>query len=114
MVIADSCYSGKLIRGIHVNNRRPGYLQRLAERKARVVLTSGGIEPVSDAGGRDNHSVFSAALLAALEENAGVLEGHELFTKIRRPVAVNSDQVPEYSDIRKAGHAGGDFLFVVQ
>jgi len=113
MVIADSCYSGKLIRGIHVNNRRPGYLQRLAERRARVVLTSGGVEPVSDAGGRDNHSVFSAALLTALEENAGVLEGHELFTKIRRPVAVNSDQVPEYSDIRKAGHAGGDFLFVV-
>ena len=25
---------------------------------------------------------------------------------------LNSDQAPEYSDIRKAGHDGGDFLFV--
>jgi len=25
---------------------------------------------------------------------------------------VNSDQTPEYGDIRKAGHDGGDFLFV--
>jgi hypothetical protein len=27
-------------------------------------------------------------------------------------VAVNSDQIPEYSDLRKAGHDGGDFLFI--
>jgi len=27
-------------------------------------------------------------------------------------VAVNSDQIPEYADLRKAGHDGGDFLFV--
>ena len=55
----------------------------------------------------------SGALLDALKENSGVLEGHELFTQVRRPVAVNSDQIPEYSDIRKAGHDGGDFLFIV-
>jgi len=114
MVIADSCYSGKLVRGIHVNQPSPNYLKKLATRRARVVLTSGGIEPVSDAGGRDDHSVFASALLDALNENTGVLEGHELFTRIRRPVAVNSDQIPEYSDIRKAGHDGGDFLFIPQ
>jgi ankyrin repeat protein len=114
MIIADSCYSGKLVRGIHVNTTAPGYLEKLASRRARVVLTSGGVEPVSDAGGRDNHSIFAAALLRALEDNSGVLEGQELFTQIRRPVVVNSDQIPEYSDIRKAGHDGGDFLFVVR
>jgi len=113
MVIADSCYSGKLVRGIHVNQDSPKYLKRLATRRARVVMTSGGVEPVSDAGGRDNHSVFASALLRALEENDDVLEGHELFTKVRRPVAVNSDQIPEYSDMRKAGHDGGDFLFIL-
>jgi len=112
MVIADSCYSGKLVRGIHVNTPTPNYLKKLATRRARVVLTSGGIEPVSDAGGRNNHSVFASALLDVLNENQDVLEGHELFTRIRRPVAVNSDQIPEYSDIRKAGHDGGDFLFI--
>jgi len=32
--------------------------------------------------------------------------------KIKRPIMLNSNQTPEYSDIRKAGHDGGDFLFV--
>jgi hypothetical protein len=40
------------------------------------------------------------------------LDGTELFSKIKRPVMVNSDQMPEYGDIRKTGHDGGDFLFV--
>ena len=29
-----------------------------------------------------------------------------------KPVIVNADQTPEYSDIRLADHQGGDFLFV--
>jgi hypothetical protein len=35
-----------------------------------------------------------------------------LFNSIRRPVMVNADQTPQYSDVRRAGHDGGDFLFV--
>jgi hypothetical protein len=31
---------------------------------------------------------------------------------VSRPVVVNADQTPQYSDIRLAGHAGGEFLFV--
>jgi hypothetical protein len=27
-------------------------------------------------------------------------------------VILNADQTPEYGDIRKAGHDGGDFLFI--
>ena len=30
---------------------------------------------------------------------------------VRRPVMLNSDQSPEYGDIRYAGHEGGDFIF---
>ena len=40
------------------------------------------------------------------------MDGAELFTKVRRPLVLASDQTPEYTDIRKAGHEGGDFLFV--
>tara|TARA_B100002003_G_C13922731_1_gene448591 strand:+ start:45 stop:290 length:246 start_codon:yes stop_codon:yes gene_type:complete len=76
------------------------------------VLSSGGLEPVADSGGKEEHSVFASAFIEALRENTGVLDGTELFTKIRRPVMLNSDQTPEYADIRKAGHDGGDFLFV--
>ena len=27
-------------------------------------------------------------------------------------MAVNAEQMPEYADVRKAGHDGGDFIFV--
>jgi len=35
-----------------------------------------------------------------------------MFERVRQTVVLNADQTPEYSDIRKAGHEGGDFLFV--
>jgi len=41
-----------------------------------------------------------------------VFDGTELFNQIRRPVMLAADQTPEYANIRKAGHDGGDFLFV--
>ena len=111
MVIADSCYSGTLTRGLKIEKRAPGHVERLARKKARTVLTSGGLEPVADAGG-GSHSVFAKAFLEVLSENQDVIDGHTLFTRLRRSVMVNSDQTPEYGDIRKAGHDGGDFLFV--
>ena len=64
-----------------------------------------------DSGGGDN-SVFAAAFLSLLRANDGVLDSFELFSQLRPKVMVNSDQTPEYGDIHKAGHAGGDFLFV--
>ncbi len=112
LIVADSCFSGKLIRGLQIQRKTSDYLTRISKKKARVVLTSGGLEPVADAGGKGQHSVFASAFIEALKENNGVLDGISLFTKIRRPVMVNSDQTPEYGDIRKAGHDGGDFLFV--
>jgi ankyrin repeat protein len=112
MVVADSCYSGNLTRGIQAISKQAGYIERLASRRARVVITSGGLEPVLDGGGSGHHSVFASAFLEVLEENRGVLEGHELYTRLRRPVTVQSDQVPRYADLRTAGHEGGDFLFV--
>lgn len=112
IVVADSCYSGKLIRGLHIKRKTPHYLARICRKATRVVLTSGGVEPVIDSVGNERHSVFAAAFIKVLRENQGVMDGTELFTRIRRQVVLNADQVPEYSDIRKAGHDGGDFIFV--
>lgn len=112
IVVADSCYAGKLARGLHIKRKTPDYLARITRKKARVVLSSGGLEPVADSGGQGEHSVFASAFVKVLQGNKGVLEGTELFSRIRRPVMVNSDQTPEYADIRKAGHEGGDFLFI--
>ena len=111
MVVADSCYSGTLTRSIKVPERRSDYIAHMAEKRARLVLSSGGLEPVADSGG-GKHSVFAAQFLKALDENEGVIDGTQLFEKIRHTVVLNADQTPEYSDIRKAGHEGGDFLFV--
>jgi len=115
LVVADSCYSGTLVRAgpqaISSGAERDVWLTRMAEKRSRTALTSGGLEPVMDSGGGD-HSVFAKAFLAALSENDGVLDGQTLFAALRRPVVVNSDQTPQYSDIRRAGHDGGDFLFV--
>ena len=111
MIVADSCYSGALTRSIHVKLRSPEWLSRISRKKSRTVLTSGGLEPVSDSGG-GVHSVFAKVFLDVLKENTGIMDGTLFFSKLRRPVMVNSDQTPQYSDIRKAGHDGGDFLFV--
>jgi hypothetical protein len=88
-----------------------GVANPFAPKRSRTVLTSGGNEPVYDWGGGE-HSVFAKAFIQALQENTGVIDGTTLFTKIRRPVVLNAPQTPQYSDIRFAGHEGGDFLFI--
>ena len=82
----------------------------MASKRARTVLTSGGLEPVEDGTGK--HSVFASAIIDALSENERVMDGLNLFNTIRHNVMLESDQTPEYGDIRRAGHDGGDFLFV--
>jgi uncharacterized caspase-like protein len=111
MVVADSCFSGTLTRGIKIKDNSPNYIKKIVQKKARTVLTSGGLEPVSDVGG-GNNSVFASSFLNALRDNDGVLDGNQLFSIIRKQVMLNSDQTPQYGDIRKAGHDGGDFIFV--
>ena len=88
----------------------PGALDKLAKLRARVVLTSGGLEPVQDGKG-SGHSVFTGALLEALGENDDVLDGSRLFAMIQERVT-GASQTPEYADIRDANHGGGDFIFV--
>lgn len=112
LVVADSCFSGTLTRaGVRRSDRSTEYVQRMARLKARQVLTSGGLEPVADSSG-GGHSPFAAALIETLKSNQGVLDVTSLFSELRRPVALRSDQVPQFADIRMAGHEGGDFLFV--
>lgn len=82
----------------------------MAQKRSRTAIVSGGLEPVEDRG-RNGHSVFANALLNALQENGEVLDGQSLFQLVSRPVVLEADQTPRYSDIRKAGHEGGAFLF---
>jgi peptidoglycan hydrolase-like protein with peptidoglycan-binding domain len=111
MVVADSCYSGTLTRGLAIGGKNAGYIQDIVQRRARTVLTSGGLEPVLDAGG-GNHSVFADAFLDTLRDNAGIVDGEGVYHRVKDQVVLNAEQTPEYGNIRLAGHDGGDFLFV--
>ncbi|WP_319467008.1 caspase family protein [uncultured Trichococcus sp.] len=112
LIISDSCYSGTLTRGIVIKSQEPDRIQKLAKKKARIVLSSGGIEPVVDSFAGSKNSVFCKALLDTLNINNGVLEGVDLYSMVRKKVTTQSEQIPEYGDIRNSGHDGGDFLFI--
>ena len=109
MIVADSCFSGTLTRGLKIEQRTPEWLKKIVKKKARTALTSGGLEPVSDSGGGEN-SIFAYSFLSILRDNDGVLDASQLFSQLRPKVMVNSPQTPEYGNIHQAGHDGGDFL----
>ena len=114
LVIADSCYSGTLVRAAPIKletwEDRRNWLKRIFEKRSCTALASGGLEPVAGAGS-GGHSVFAAALLAVLRENSEIIEAQELFAPVRKSVVLNANQTPVYSDIRLAGHDGGEFIF---
>ncbi len=122
LIVADSCYAGTLTRspdmqinttrGLKLTEQPNNYLETLMGRKSRTVLASGALEPVSDQGG-GKHSVFAYAFLKSLNENQAIIDGTQLFIKVRQQVLLNARQTPQYSDIRFAGHdVGGDFVFL--
>ena len=87
-------------------------MQKMSRKRARVVITLGSLESVEDGSGNADHSPFAMAFLDALNANNDVLDSTKLFNTTRRPVMVNANQTPQYSDVRRAGHYSGDFLFV--
>lgn len=114
MVIADSCYSGSLLRGgikeKKFTSNRQAWLKRIYGKKSRTALVSGGLEPVLDGGGNEN-SVFATALLKSLKSLTRPTEAQQLSDLVKEYVVNNADQTPEYSNIRKTGHDGGEFIF---
>jgi hypothetical protein len=80
------------------------------------LISSGGDQPVLDAGGGGN-SVFARAFITVLEANQGILAAPELFSRITERVAASAlqnkfVQKPEFKSIKGAGHEVGDFFFV--
>jgi len=123
MLIVDSCYSGTLTRssisridGALTDAERETWLKVLAEKRARVVLTSGGLAPVLDAGG-GKHSVFAKALITVLANNTELLAGRSLYQAVAARVAYAAstyefEQIPQYAPIARAGHEAGDFFLL--
>lgn|GEM_PF-154924 len=120
LVVADSCYSGTLTQTplARVETDIPAdvrdqWIKVMNETRARITLTSGGVEPVLDGGG-GRHSVFAKAFIDALRENNTLLEGYSLYSQVldrmeNTPAAAG--QVPQYAPIHLAGHESGEFFF---
>ncbi|MES9899269.1 MAG: caspase family protein [Sedimenticola sp.] len=123
LVIADSCYSGALTRSANTeldpgmsDEVRMKWLRAIAKTRSRYVLTSGGVKPVLDDGG-NGHSIFASALIEALNQNQGILEGSKLYREVKARVEVsteelNVDQTPQYAKLKRTGHEYGEFLLV--
>jgi predicted nucleic acid-binding Zn-ribbon protein len=123
LVVADSCYSGAMTGSAVAKlpdtmdeSKRTKWLKIMATRKARMVLTSGGVKPVLDQGG-GGHSVFANAFLGVLRANKGILEDYDVFRAVAGQVKASAskagfEQMPQYAPLQHAGHEGSPFFFV--
>ena len=82
LIVSDSCSSGGPARTAAIDLSSPAAreagLNAVETNRARLVMTSGGDEPVADAG-PGGHSAFAAALLDALSRMKGKFTVQELF-----------------------------------
>ncbi len=116
MIIADSCFSGSLLRDTSkinvVDIKKKVLLQKLLEKKIRVALTSGGEEPVLDSGG-GKHSIFAKHLIDILESNSQIITGNTVFNKLKEQLILNATQTPVYNFIQNSGsEINSDYIFV--
>ena len=121
LVVADSCFSGAVFRGADANSydvaNDTRAFQSLIDKRTRLALTSGGMEPVVDAFGGEENSIFAQEFMKSLMRNENMFSAGQLFDEVRSRVAARSlangvQQVPEFSPLYGAGHDGGDFVFV--
>jgi uncharacterized protein len=122
LVVADSCYAGLLSTDPSYlfvgggGGYTKDYIAYKLPKRSRLLISSGGDQPVLDVGGGTN-SVFAAAFIGELEANQGILAAPELFTRVSKRVESGAAQnkfvqKPEFKSIKGAGHEVGDFFFV--
>jgi hypothetical protein len=122
LVVADSCYAGLLSNDPGVNmfgtetQFSLDYVKYKLPKRTRLLLASGGDQPVLDTGGQGD-SVFARAFLDVLGNNSGILSTPSLFSQVQERVKAgaarnNFSQAPEFKAIKSAGHELGDFFFI--
>jgi hypothetical protein len=122
LVVADSCYAGLLSTDPSYlfaggsGGYSKEYIAYKLPKRSRLLISSGGDQPVLDGGGGGN-SVFAHAFITELEANQGILPTPELFSRVSKRVETGAAQnkfvqKPEFKSIKGAGHEVGDFFFV--
>ena len=122
LVVADSCFGGAMSNdpatmmmgtGMELSDR---LIDLSLARRARFVISSGGLRPVLDGSGGE-HSVFARALIEALEGANSLVRAQDVFVQVAERTAglaaqQGMDQRPEMRPIREAGHEAGSFFFL--
>ncbi|MEE8397722.1 MAG: SUMF1/EgtB/PvdO family nonheme iron enzyme [Desulfobacterales bacterium] len=117
LLISDSCFAGDFFRG--KRGKMPEVTEKVIRRAyeltSRQVITSGGLEPVVDAGFGEN-SIFTHFLIRALQENKKpFLVPSELFPDIKAGVAENAEQFPRFGTLTgTGGQQGGELVFFLK
>lgn len=112
--VMDSCYSGLALTRSGKASHAYNYLEHITKRQARQILTAGGADQEVADGGPNGHSVFTWALLQALDGKAdtdgnGYLTASEIGTYVSPVVASYAPQTPAFGNL--LGNQGGDFVF---
>jgi peptidoglycan/xylan/chitin deacetylase (PgdA/CDA1 family)/TolA-binding protein len=114
LFLMDSCYSGLgLTRGGSLLFSQ-NYLNEMARREARQMLTAGGADQQVADSGPNGYSVFAWILLRGLDGRAdlngdGVITATELAAYVAPAVSALSHQTPAFGSL--PGSEGGDFIF---
>jgi hypothetical protein len=115
LLVSDSCYSGTLTRDAKV--QKDEVLSDPAAvlgRRSVTVLSSGGEEPVADAG-KEGHSVFAWHFMQTLRTVTQWSNGVDVYQQLADAVKQDFPQEPQYGAAINSGHQrGGDFLFEVR
>ena len=115
LLVADACFAGDIFKGNTLKypfEDNDNYYRKVAEKKSRDGLTSGGDEPVLD-GGANGHSLFAWYFLQSLDGiKKNYFSAEEVYQELKIPVANNSDQTPTFLPIKNTDDAGGQFIFV--
>jgi len=117
LLISDSCFSGDFFRGHR--GKLPEVTDQIVKKAykltSRQAISSGGLEPVSDAG-FGNNSVFSHFLIKALRENSKpFLVPSDFYREVKAGVAENAEQFPQFGSLKgTGGQQGGEMVLFLK
>jgi|TARA_B100000315_G_scaffold33262_1_gene27952 copper chaperone CopZ len=119
LFLMDACYSGLMTENVKSLSTpsEEGYLNKVANEKARQIITAGGRDEQVIERDEWQHSAFTKNLLAGLDDwesdtdEDGYVTADELGTYLRISVTEDSDnlQTPQKGRFKNSG--GGEFVF---
>ena len=107
LLIADACFSGSIFKTRAAFPKDQEAVARLYEKPSRKAMTSGTLKEVPD------QSVFVRFLMKNLANNKEeFMPSEQLFYTLKPAVLNNSDNIPQFGEVKNAGDEGGDFIFI--